>query len=266
MAYKIIALDLDDTLLNAKKEVSPENRKVLDRLAETGMHIVLASGRLIQGMQYVLDQIPGHSYTISFGGAVITDKDGKNIYSCSLPPLTAKKIIRYVADHGYYFQIFCNNTFYYVNRTQHTDKYEKSARFTGVQEPEILNWDIVYTSKILIIDSQERVNELRIIFEDMFPDIQIVFSQTGYMEILNTEVSKGKALAHITELLHLEPNEVIAIGDSEIDISMIEYAGLGIAMGDANESVLKIADYITESCEQDGVATAVKKFIFGEEL
>ncbi len=264
MPYKCIALDLDDTLLNAKKEVSAENRRTLAKAAEAGVHIVLASGRSIQGMQFALDQVPGHSYTISSGGAVITDRFGHDIYSCSVPPQTAKNIMRYAEDNGFYFQIFCNNTFYYTTRTVHTDEYEESVRFKGILNPGILEWDAVYTEKILIIDKQEKIDGLRPLVEKLYPDIKILYSQYGYMEIFNADVSKGRALAHVAKELQISQQEVIAVGDSEIDISMLQYAGLGIAMENARESVLKIADTVTASCEQDGVAQAVKKYIFGE--
>jgi Cof subfamily protein (haloacid dehalogenase superfamily) len=266
MSYKCIALDLDDTLLNAKKEVTPETLRMLGRAAEAGIRIVLASGRSLEGMQFVLNQIPGHSYTISAGGAAITDKQGQEVYSCSVPSQTAKSIMQYAQDRGFYFQIFCNNTFYYTKRTQYTEEYEESVRFKGTYDPGILEWESVYTSKILIIDSQEKIDTLRAVLEKLYTDVKIVYSQYGYMEILNKQVSKGNALKLLADLLQIEPQEIIAIGDSEIDISMIEYAGLGIAMENARESVLAIADTTTASCEQDGVAKAIKKYIFGEKL
>lgn len=266
MPFKCIAIDLDDTLLNTKKEVSAEDRRTLAKAAEAGVHIVLASGRSIQGMQFVIDQIPGHSYTISSGGAVITDRFGQNIYSCSVPPQTAKSIMRYAEDHSFYFQIFCNNTFYYTKRTAYTDEYEESVWFKGIHDPGILKWDAVYTEKILIIDSQEKIDGLRPLVEELYPDTKILYSQYGYMEIFNADVSKGRALAHVADQLHIGPEEVIAIGDSEIDIPMLQYAGLGVAMANARESVLKTADAVTASCEENGVAAAINKYIFGEKL
>lgn len=262
--YKLIALDLDYTLLNAKKEVSAQSRSALSLAADAGIHVVLASGRTVQGMRFVLDQLPGHSYTISSGGAVVTDASGSEVYSRNVPLQTAKSIMRYARAHGLYFQVFCNDTFYYIRRTEFTDLYEASVRFSGVEDADLFHRDLAEPSKILIMDSQEKLDKLYPVLKGMFSDIQMFFSQTGYLEILNARASKGEALKITAQLLGLKQDELIAVGDSEIDLPMIEYAGLGIAMANASRPVLRIADWVTASCEEDGVAVAVKKFIFGE--
>lgn len=266
MAYRLIALDLDDTLLNAKKEITPVTHSAVQRAAEAGVHVVLASGRTFLGMRFVLDDLGHADYMISCGGAVVTDPDEDEIFICPVPAATANKVMRYAAQNGFYFQVFSGSAFYYMERTQKTDRYEASVRFTGIHDPGLLNRDIDHISKILIIDSQEKIADLRTQINRLFPDVQTVFSQSGYLEILNADVSKGKALMFIAQKLDLTPGEIIAMGDSEIDIPMIEYAGMGIAMENARDAVLKKADYITSSCEKDGVALAIKKFVFGEEI
>lgn len=264
MEYKLIALDLDDTLLNAKKEVTPGTRRAIQRAVEAGVHVVLASGRTFPGMRFVLDDLGHADYTISSGGAVVTDPHRNPVFTCPVPAESAKKVMRYAAESGIYFQVFSGSDFYYLERTQKTANYEANVKFTGIHDPGLLNRDVGPLSKILIMDSPEKVSELRAQINRLFPDVQTVFSQIGYLEILNADVSKGKALWFIAQILDLTPGEIIAMGDSEIDIPMIEYAGLGIAMENAREAVLKSADYVTSSCEKDGVALAINKFVFGE--
>ena len=266
MAYKLIALDLDDTLLNAKKEVTPENRSAILRAVEAGVHVVLASGRTYPGMRFVLEDLGHAGYTISSGGAVVSDPNGNEIFTCPVPAAAAQKVMRYAAENGIYFQVFSGSNFYYMNRTEKTANYEASVKFTGIHDPELLDRDVGPLSKILIIDSLEKVSELRAQINCLFPDVQTVYSQIGYLEILNADVSKGKALRFIAQKLDLTPAEIIAMGDSEIDIPMIEFAGLGIAMENAREAVLKSADYVTSSCEKDGVALAINKFVLGEKI
>ena len=265
MSYQLIALDLDFTLLTAKKEITPKTRQAIARAAGAGVHVVLASGRTFPGMRFVLNDLGHRDYTISCGGAIVTDPDGKQVYACLVPPQTAKKLIRFIAEVGAYFQVFVGDDFYYSKWSPRTADYEANVKFCGILDPKILEWDDVQACKILIIDTQERVEELRLRINELFPDVQTVYSQSEYMEMLNADVSKGKALAYIARLLHLKPEHIIAIGDSEIDIPMIEYAGLGIAMGNARQTLLDAADYVTLSCEEDGVALAIEKFVFGEE-
>ncbi len=266
MTYKLVALDLDFTLLNAKKEVTPRTRAAIKRAADAGVHIVLASGRPLLGMTCVSDDIGVHDYIISSGGAVVTDPGGKEIFTCPVPSETAKNIMRYAADNGIYFQIYCGSDFYYTHWTEKTASYEANVKFRGIHDPGILEWEDIKTSKILFMDTQEKVEELRVRINRLFPDVQTVFSQIGYLEILNAQASKGNALRFIAQDLHLKPGEIIAVGDSEIDASMIAFAGLGIAMENSRESILKMADYVTASCEEDGVALAINKFVFGEEI
>lgn len=266
MAYKLIALDLDDTLLNAKKQVTPRTRSAVLRAVAAGVHVVFASGRTFRGMRFVLDDLGHAGYTISSGGAVVTDPDGNEVFTCPVPAGAANKVMRYAAENGFYFQVFSGSDFYYSKRTQLTVNYEASVKFKGIEDSRLLDRDVADISKILIIDSQERVAGLRARINRQIPEVQTVFSQSGYLEILNADVSKGNALGYIVQKLHLTPEQVIAIGDSEIDISMIQYAGMGIAMENAREAMLQIADYVTASSEQDGVALAINKFVFGEEI
>jgi Cof subfamily protein (haloacid dehalogenase superfamily) len=266
MAYKLIALDLDDTLLNAKKEVTPRTRAAIRKAAQAGVHVVLASGRPERGMKFVWDDIGLSGYTISSGGAVVLDPKGNEIFTCPVPDEAAKKIIRYAAQNSVYFQVYCGGDFYYPEWTENTAKYEASIKFKGIHDPGIPEWKDLKTSKILMIGTQRMAEDLRVRINRLFPEVQTVFSQNGYLEILNAGVSKGKALGFITQSLGLTPGEIIVIGDSEIDIPMIEFAGLGIAMQNAGEAVRKKAGFVTSSCEEDGVALAINKFVLGEDI
>ncbi len=263
--YKLIALDLDDTLLTAAKEVSPKNKTAINRAVHAGVRVVLASGRTIEGMQFVMDTLGHRDYAISAGGAVVTDPAGREVYSRPVPPRTARQIMAYAASKNAYFQIFCGSDFYFVSRTAYTDEYEKFCRITGKEDPGIMDWKKINTSKILIIDQQERIDQMRTELASRFPDVKPVYSQNGYLEIVNATASKGKALSFITGELGLAKQQVIAVGDSEIDIPMLLAAGLGVAVANAREEVLRIADHITAASEENGVAAVINQFIFGEQ-
>jgi Cof subfamily protein (haloacid dehalogenase superfamily) len=263
--YKLIALDLDDTLLTASKEISPENKKAIDRAVRAGVRVVLASGRTIEGMQFVIDALGHKDYAISAGGAVVTDPKGREIYSRPVPSGTARQIMAYAASQNAYFQIFCGSDFYFIGRTAYTDEYEKNCRFVGREDPGIMDWTEINTSKILIIDEQERIDQMRAELAPRFPDVKPVYSQNGYLEIVSATASKGAALSFIAGELDLSKEQLIAVGDSEIDISMLRAAGLGVAVAGARKEVLRIADHITAPSDEHGVAAVINQFIFGEQ-
>lgn len=264
--YKLIALDLDDTLLTADKQISAENITAVRRAADAGVRVVLASGRTFEGMRFAVDAIGRpRDYAISAGGAVVTDPEGREVYACPVPQDTAKKIMAYAAENGAYFQIFCGSDFYFVSRTAYTDAYEKSCRFIGREDPGIMDWEEISTSKILIIDKQERIDQMRVTLGALFPDVKPVYSQSGYLEIVNADASKGKALAFIMQKLGLSREQVIAMGDSEIDIPMLQAAGLSVAVANARKEVLRVADHVAPSNEENGVAAVIHQFIFGED-
>ena len=263
--YKLIALDLDDTLLTPSKEISGENLKAVRRAMDAGVRVVLASGRTSEGMRFAVDAIGRpRDYAISAGGAVVTDPQGREVYSLPVPQETAKEIMRYASKNEAYFQIFCGSDFYFVNRTAYTDAYEISCRFHGKEDPGIMDWAEINTSKVLIIDKQDRIDQMRAELTRLFSDIKAVYSQSGYLEIVNAAASKGKALAFIIKALGLTKEQTIAVGDSEIDIPMLRAAGLGVAVSNARAEVLGIADHITLSNVENGVAAVISQFIFGE--
>jgi Cof subfamily protein (haloacid dehalogenase superfamily) len=225
---------------------------------------VLASGRTVEGMRFASDIIGHRDYAISSGGAVVTDPDGQEIYANPVPPGTAKEIMRYAAGKDAYFQIFCGSDFYFISRTAYTDAYEKSCRFSGREDPGIMDWKEINTSKILIIDTQERVDAMHAEISARFPDVKAVYSQSGFLEIVSAAVSKGKALSFLLQKLGLAKEQAIAIGDSEIDLPMLHAAGLGVAVGNARKEVLDAADHVTATNENNGVAAVINQFIFGE--
>ena len=120
--------------------------------------------------------------------------------------------------------------------------------------------------KLLVIDNQDRIREMFAYFKELFGrNLQISFSRPEYLEFTNAEATKGNALAVLGQMLDISREEIIAIGDSHNDISMIEYAGLGIAMGNAIDELKHHADYVTKGNDENGVAEAVERFILKKE-
>ena len=169
--------------------------------------------------------------------------------------------MRWAALRGIHFQVYTDEGFFYLKKNKYSDYYEKLGGYIGNADPDLLKRDPILASKILLVSEDENLEGYRKELEPLFPELLIKKSQACYLEILNPEATKGNALEILAKKLDLEQHELMAIGDSEIDESMLQYAGLGIAMENAAPSCKKCADDITSSCEDDGVARSIIKYI-----
>ncbi len=264
MTYKLIALDLDDTLLNANKQFSNEDATAISKAYEKGVQIVLASGRMYYSIAPIKEKLNiKNSYSIAVGGAAVVNPEGQEIYSKYLSPISAKQVMRYAVMRNIYFQLYLEDGMHYINRTQYTDHYETHYACVGINSPKLMEQEEIFTSKILMIDKPEKTKEYLPDIKANFSELSVKRSQKEFIEIMNPEASKGIALEFLAKKLGIAREQVIAVGDSEIDISMIEYAGLGVAMENADEKVKKSAQVVTKSNLESGVSEIINKYILG---
>ncbi len=261
MAYKLIALDLDDTLLDYNKRISLENRNALKRAEQDGLHIILSSGRGFESVSLFSRELSLNEYTIVYGGAQVIDPSGNVVYVNCVPPIAAKQVMRWAALRGIHLQIYLDDGYYYMRHNQFSDAYEQDYGAPGHANPDLLSIENVLTAKILLIDTPEKIEEYRRELCALFPELSVQTSQSHLLEILHPETSKARALAFVADKLGIERQQIVAIGDSEIDLSMIEYAQLGIAVANAVPALLEVADYVTSSCDENGVAHAIEKCV-----
>ena len=160
-------------------------------------------------------------------------------------------------------QFYNENSYFFEKDNEFSRFYQ---RMTGIQGKETENLlqllEREEPIKLLVIDNQDRIRGNVCYFKELFGrNLQISFSRPEYLEFTNAEATKGNALAVLGQMLDISREEIIAIGDSHNDISMIEYAGLGIAMGNAIDELKHHADYVTKGNDENGVAEAVERFI-----
>jgi len=263
MPYKLIAIDLDDTLLDAQKVCSKKNEEALIKAAGMGIHIVLTSGRAMESIAHYSRQLGIKDYTIAIAGAQVFDGDGKLMYSTTLPSDLAQKVMHWAHEKGLHYQVYLEDTgLTYTKRGKYAEFYEKNCNIKGTEKPDLLQMENLVTPKILIVDSADVIAKYKAEIRPLFPELRFENSQPEYLEVLNPETSKGNALAWLGRKLGISAEETIAIGDSELDVSMLKYAGLGIAVSNGNKIALDNADHITDANDRDGVAKAIEKFVF----
>lgn len=272
MTYKLICIDMDGTLLNDEKEVSEENKEAIKEAHEKDVHIAICTGRLFTSAKNYGDIIGVKAPIIASNGAYIREKDEeKVIYKKTLDRDIATRI--YETIKKFKFSKFFNTFdiiasegsfpewYMYIKFNEglpkekriHLKEYETFYDFIDENDGEILKF--VAASKD-IEELEKAKNELR-----KLNDIEIFRSSPMNFEINAKEVSKGNAVKKLAEIYGIDRNEVICIGDSDNDLSMVEYAGLGVAMGNAEEEVKAIADYITDTNNNNGVAKVIRKFV-----
>lgn len=264
MSYKIVAIDLDDTIIDSGHQISARAQKKVKEAIDKGIAIVISTGRTYMGAKKYIDLLQLNSPSITCGGAMIMDGNGKPLFQSLLKHETVKALLHFAKDNDVHAQVYFGNDYFFFEDNDSARDYAVSYGFPGIANPGLLEETDLSTPKVLFIAPEEKLITLQNELAAVYTDLNIVRSKPTYLEFTNPEASKGRALAFITEYLGCSREEVIAIGDGEIDISMIEYAGLGIAVENALPSVKAAADMITHSNDEDGVAYVLEKFVLEE--
>ena len=272
MRYKLICMDMDGTLLNDKKQVSERAIRAINKAHNLGVKVVIATGRIFVSAGFYGDIIGVKAPIIASNGAYIREKDcdraiyeeglGRENYPMIVELLKKYHIVPhfYTEDTIYTEEIIHSSlTYQNANKTLPLNRQVKivvvddwNKLFEG-ENPRIIKAMAVGTNEDKIKAAKAEFIKLN--------KFQVVSSYRNCFEVMAKTTSKGNALKKICDYYGIHRNEIIAIGDNENDISMIEFAGLGVAMGNAEEEVKEIADYITATNEEDGVAKVIEKFI-----
>lgn len=268
---KLIALDLDGTLVNESLEISARTLDVLRRVeAEKGVKVVLATGRMFPSAIPFARTLGVTSPLIAYQGAMIRDIRESLADVLSHPILfhrpieleITRKIIDIVQEQDLHANIYINDRLYTTRFNPNSTYYQKISGVVPQQADDLLAILTEAPSKIMIIDDacDRLVSHLR----EAFPaTLSICKSRYNFCEIVDASVSKWQAIQHLMQEWDIRPEEVMAIGDQENDLSMLEGAGIGVAMGNAPDNVKERANYVTESIDHDGAARAIEKFVYG---
>lgn len=267
MKYKILVLDLDGTLTNSQKEITEHTYKTLIEAQKKGLKIVLASGRPTYGVaplanKLQLDKFGG--YILSYNGGEIIDwKTRKLMYKNLLDPEMLPYLYRCAKENDFAIVTYENE---YVITERPDDEYVLKEAILNVMPikkvDNFLEAIKFPVAKCLIVGEATRLAELEKKMYNHLKDKMGVFrSEPYFLELVPKGIDKAQSLAVLLKEIHLTKEEMIAVGDGFNDLSMIKYAGLGVAMQNAQPVVKENADFITLTNDEDGVAYVVEKFI-----
>lgn len=275
MKYKLIAIDMDGTLLNSNHDVSDKNKEVIKRAIENGINIVVSTGRIFVSARYYAKLIGASTPIIACNGAYIKGKlfNDEILIDRPIRRIDINKIINILEKNNVKYRYYDDENFYTTSMDYITEKYKKWNEY---QKPEDeINIVLVENSYealkniiniykfVVMEDDNQKLNMLKNeILENC--EVEIVSSWINTFDIMYKKVSKGSALEELCNKLNINKEEVIAIGDNENDLSMIKFAGCGVAMGNGEDIVKAAADVITDTNDNDGVAKIINKLIFDE--
>jgi len=268
----IIALDLDGTLLNSNKELSSVNRAALERAAAAGYVIVPTTGRFFDGMPEVIRTLPFVRYAITCNGAAAEDVlEKRQLYRAEIPWEQAVKVLAFLDGNPLIYDCYIDNAAWMTAAM----KELIDDMVTGPHSRDMLHRlrQPVPELKAFITERKQNVQKIQMHTQDTslrekvremldahFPDLVTASSLPQNVEINHKDATKGKALLVLAEHLGVPVERVFAMGDSDNDLSMIAAAGMGIAMGNAKPAVKEIANAVTLTNNEDGVAHAIETY------
>jgi Cof subfamily protein (haloacid dehalogenase superfamily) len=272
MSCKLICIDMDGTLLNDKKTINEENLQAIRRASEKGVKIAICTGRLFTSAKYYGELIGVKAPIIASNGAYIREKDQeKVIYKLELGKKNCKQIQNIVGKYN--LKVYYNTSDSVIAANGFPENYNYAEMNKTLSEEfkielidasdidatlikkgtEILKCICISEDGVDLAKAREELSKLN--------KFEIVSSGSDNIELMSKGVSKGNAVKVLAEIYKINTDEIMCIGDNENDLSMIKYAGIGVAMGNGSGLVKNVATFVTDTNNNSGVAKAIDKFV-----
>lgn len=264
---KILILDIDGTLVNSKKIITENTLEHLKLIQEMGHIVVLASGRPYPGLKKYAKQLclaEYNGYALSFnGGRIVECSTGKVKYEKAIPKSYAKTIYDYAIKNDIGLVTYKDD--YVVTGTRIDDYMQYEARLNYMPLKHVkdfvsfVDFDMI---KCLLTADPEKASICENEMRDMLaPELNVFRSEPYFIEVTMNGVDKAETIDYLLKMIGIPRENSICCGDGFNDATMVKYGGIGVAMGNAQQIVKDNADYITASCDEDGIVEVIKKFI-----
>ncbi|MEW5783521.1 MAG: Cof-type HAD-IIB family hydrolase [Bacillota bacterium] len=268
MGYRLIAIDLDETLLNSELKISLRNKQAIRKAVQQGVKVTIATGRMFKtSIPYVRDLELNQDWPmINYHGALIkTTETRRVIYHQPIENRLAVAIAREAEKRGYHVNVYIDDRLYIREENEYSRYYQTIAAVdleaVGALAPFLEKWGANPT-KLTILNRGGALSEAEAVFKAGFGDhIAAMQTRPHFLEITDRRATKGQALHRLAEQEGIKREEILAFGDSCNDLDMIRYAGLGVAVANAMPEVLRAADLVAESNVNDGVARVIEEVV-----
>ena len=260
MKAKLFVTDMDGTLLNSQRKITDKVKLAIKKAVKAGVIFTVATGRMhISALPYVQElgiDVP----VITYNGALIKYASGDEVFASYLDKQLVQSLVDYAQEQNIHIQLYSDDKLYYSQENELSKFYQTAAGVTGHPVGDALVEYMDKVPKLLLIGRNPE--EARDIAAKFAGQIVAVKSTPIYVELIKPGINKASAIAKMAEIYKVPSEAILAIGDSNNDITMLQAAHYGVAMGNANADVKKVAKYQVADCDHDGIAEAIERFCF----
>jgi Cof subfamily protein (haloacid dehalogenase superfamily) len=267
LKYGLIVTDLDDTLLREDLTISDRSKRAVRDALGRGIRVALATGRMYPSAAPYARELGLTGPILCCQGAEIADiETGEPLKITGIPVETAREALRFAEKLGLYAQYYSIGDYFFEAESEESEYYGRMAGVQGLplgkKPSEALDFEPI---KLLVIADPPRIRQALGEFSEKFGGrLAIAISKSRYLEITHPRANKGAAVEELARMLGIPRGRVMAVGDALNDLPMLLFAGLGVAVGNADEQVKAQANAVTAANEEDGVALAIEKYALGE--
>lgn len=277
MAVKLILSDLDGTLLTSEKVISPRTRDALERAAAMGVYFVPSSGRFFEGMPEQVRDMPFVRYVIEVNGAWVRDvRENKVLYRAEMTADEVLEVYDYLDTLPVIYDTYRESRGYmdaalHARLDEFLSAFKQPDRVKALRKPvadlrRVIACENWYSQRVqAYFNDMDLLREQEREIQKRFPHLLVTNSNPTTLEITAGGASKGQALAALCAHLGIDIKDTMAFGDRDNDMDMLAMVGTGVAMGNAVPELKAVADYVTLTCDRDGIAHALERFVLCHE-
>ncbi len=263
VTYRLLVVDIDGTLVNTRREITPEVREAVRHAQTRGVRVCLATGRIWPSARQFVEGLGADPPAILYNGGMVYDFTRGDVWlRVPLPIRHAKDVLQILRRHpAAQPHLYVDDHVYIPAMNETTAIYQRKDSIRTEVIGDLADWLTVDPMKILIIGERPALEAVVREIDGLPYRVNYVFSEVTYLEILPPGVDKGTALRVVAGRLNIPPEAIIAVGDNLNDLAMIEYAGVGVAMGNAPEALRARANFVAPSNDEHGLQDVIERFI-----
>jgi len=259
---RLIALDLDGTVLREDLRVSERTKEAVREVRCQGVEVVICTGRMFATALPYAQELELDLPLITYQGAIVKSLSGEVLYRREVPLTRARQVVLEARAHGFAANMYMDDLLHVEHLTPQGEKYINKLGIPFRKVDDLLTLLESDPTKLLVLNEEEKLDAFARFWREKYGNsLYVTKSLATYLEFLHPEATKGRGLAALADYLGIPREQVMAVGDSWNDMEMFKFAGFSVAMGNGPADVRAMADYVTKSNEEDGVAFAIENFI-----